>query len=757
MADITLSSAVRNNLLSLQNTADLLGKTQERLATGLKVNSALDDPTAFFTAASLESRSSDLNRLLDSAGLAVQTIRAADTGIGAITDLVESAQATARQALQTSGPQTTSTVTGSSSATFNPQALSAVAGAAAALTADASATVTVGAAIGGGPGDAAINETGADLGNGTALLTTLGIADGDQLLIDVDGTTFTVDFDNASAGNVIAGDTLTIDLDGGAGVADIDTLVAQLNTLLGATATVADPTDGAINFTGAAGTESIRIRDGVQGTNTAELGFTAAATFGSGADDTNRLVTQNTDIEGLAASNETLQISLGGNNLGTVTFGTGANQVTDLTGLVAAIDGFTGVSAAEAAGVLTVNTTDVNDADSAIVLTASNNATLETALNFTPDVGGGAVTTVNPNNLLQQGAVTQGQTLDITIGATTKNIVFGTAASQVSTLAELTTALSTTLNGSASVDGSGNISVSASNAGDVITLAGSADRTQFGLSGTQTEFSTLINGTGAAFTQGDQLTIQVGSSSALAVTFGTGAGEVNSISELNSTLSTLAGGTATLDNTTGAITVSATNTADSITIGQGPGTPAAAFGLTPNTFASVTTNSSDRAARESEFNDLLTQIDQLARDSSFNGNNLLQSDDLTVIFNEDATSSLTITGVDFDSGGLGISAAATDSFQTDANINGTLTQLETATATLRTQAATFGSNLSIVEVREQFTKELTNVLETGAANLTLADTNEEGANLLALQTRQQLSTVALSLASQADQQVLLLF
>ena len=100
MSEIILSSAVRSNLLSLQNTAQLLGKTQERLATGLKVNSALDDPSAFFTASALNSRASDLNRLLDSVGLAVQTLEAADAGISAITKLVESAQASARQALQ---------------------------------------------------------------------------------------------------------------------------------------------------------------------------------------------------------------------------------------------------------------------------------------------------------------------------------------------------------------------------------------------------------------------------------------------------------------------------------------------------------------------------------------------------------------------------------------------------------------------------------------------------------------------------------
>ena len=109
-SQITLSSAVRANLLSLQNTSDLLAQTQERLATGMKVNSALDDPTAFFTASSLNSRANDLNRLQDFVGNAVQTLKAADEGVSAIINLVESAEATARQALQSSG--NTAVVTG---------------------------------------------------------------------------------------------------------------------------------------------------------------------------------------------------------------------------------------------------------------------------------------------------------------------------------------------------------------------------------------------------------------------------------------------------------------------------------------------------------------------------------------------------------------------------------------------------------------------------------------------------------------------
>ena len=94
MAEITLSKAVRSNLLNLQSTASLLSKSQERLSSGLRVNSALDNPTNFFTAQGLNSRANDLSQLSDAVSNAVQTVAAADKGISAITKLVESAQAT---------------------------------------------------------------------------------------------------------------------------------------------------------------------------------------------------------------------------------------------------------------------------------------------------------------------------------------------------------------------------------------------------------------------------------------------------------------------------------------------------------------------------------------------------------------------------------------------------------------------------------------------------------------------------------------
>src|SRR6476619_1487569 len=112
MSGIVLSAAVRQNLLSLQDTASLLSTTQNRLATGNKVNSALDNPTNFFTAQGLDNRASDINNLLDSIGNGVQVLQAANTGITSLQKLVDTAKSIANQALQaTSGYSTKSQAT----------------------------------------------------------------------------------------------------------------------------------------------------------------------------------------------------------------------------------------------------------------------------------------------------------------------------------------------------------------------------------------------------------------------------------------------------------------------------------------------------------------------------------------------------------------------------------------------------------------------------------------------------------------------
>jgi flagellin len=415
--DVNLSKAVRSNLLSLQNTATMMAKTQERLATGLKVNSAMDNPTNFFTASSLKSRASDLGLLMDSVSNAVQTLAAADKGITAITKLVESAQATARQALQTG------------------------------------ATVTA-------PGAAPTAAT-------------------------ITGGTFSdIDFTNG-------GDD-----------------------------------DGEISF-------------------------------------------------------------------------------------------------------------------------------------------------------------------DLTINGTTETITIDFAAADA-----------------------GSADASEVTASEMAAILNSAINTAFGTTGT-TYVTVGDDGNG-----GDALVFTsptTGATSGLEI-----------------------------DNFTVANGATGSGIADATATGAAQG-------------ADTTAPNPKRAELVDQYNELLSQINDLAKDASFNGVNLLDGDELQVIFNEDGSSKLDITGVTFNAAGLGLTALDADAFDTNTDINGVLSTLKSSIETLRTQASKFGSNLSVVETRQNFTKDMINVLETGSANLTLADTNEEAANLLALQTRQQLSSTALSMASQADQAVLRLF
>jgi flagellin-like hook-associated protein FlgL len=189
----------------------------------------------------------------------------------------------------------------------------------------------------------------------------------------------------------------------------------------------------------------------------------------------------------------------------------------------------------------------------------------------------------------------------------------------------------------------------------------------------------------------------------------------------------------------------------------------AAIGLTADastTFTGTSTANTSRTTLTSNFNSLLTQIDQLAGDSSYNGVNLLNGNNLKVVFNETSTSSLTISGVTFNSAGLGLSQLATTgggAFQSDTTITNTITALDTALTSVRTQAQTFGTNAATIQTRSDFTKNLINTLQTGSDNLVLADQNQESANLLTLQTRQQLSISALSISNQAQQAVLKLF
>jgi flagellin-like hook-associated protein FlgL len=167
-----------------------------------------------------------------------------------------------------------------------------------------------------------------------------------------------------------------------------------------------------------------------------------------------------------------------------------------------------------------------------------------------------------------------------------------------------------------------------------------------------------------------------------------------------------------------------------------------------------------RPARRCNYNGLLSQINQLAGDSGYNGVNLLSGNNLTIDFNSTGSSSLTIQGVTFNAAGLGLSSVAgavSGSFQDNSALGTAVTAINDAITSVQTQTETFGTNSGVIGTRQTFTTNLINTLQTGASNLVVADQNQESADLLTEQTQQQLEISALSIANQANQSVLKLF
>ena len=170
-------------------------------------------------------------------------------------------------------------------------------------------------------------------------------------------------------------------------------------------------------------------------------------------------------------------------------------------------------------------------------------------------------------------------------------------------------------------------------------------------------------------------------------------------------------------------------------------------------------NAANRSKAAVQFNDLRDQIDNLSNDASFKGSNLIKGDipnNLKVTFSEDGSSFLTVSGIASDASGLSVIAAA-GNWATDANIDGAINDLDSALSTLRSTASNLGSNAAVLSLRLDFTKNLINSLSEGSSKLVNADLNEESANLLTLQTRQQLGTIGLSIAQQSEQSILRLF
>jgi flagellin len=286
------------------------------------------------------------------------------------------------------------------------------------------------------------------------------------------------------------------------------------------------------------------------------------------------------------------------------------------------------------------------------------------------------------------------------------------------------------------------------------TTATSADLTTSSLNGAVLTFK---NSTGTAVT----ITIGTAPSSFNPTTK---TAEVQSIDQLNQALADAGVNLSAVITGSNGLTFTSTSdgAGQTITTGTAPATLDAvdvtATGATAGLVVPAVPDAVSQNARAtlvSQYNQILSQINTTAQDSSFNGINLLDGNSLKLIFDETGKSTLTIAGVTFNSAGLGLTNLAprvdfTDNVQTGTVLNA----LNAASSELRSQASAFGANLSIVQIRQDFSKSLINVLQTGSANLTLADSNEEAANSQALSTRQSIAVSALALANQSQQSVL---
>ncbi|MCW5701964.1 MAG: flagellin, partial [Bradyrhizobium sp.] len=810
MSGIVLSASVRQNLLSLQSTADLLATTQNRLATGKKVNTALDNPTNFFTAASLDNRASDINNLLDGISNGVQVLQSANTGITSLQKLVDSAKSVATQALQatvgySSKSSASVTINGATAsnllgtgapidATFAGSAVNNnqlpvystnnVLGAAKVATnqtAYTTNTVVGSVALQDSSPAAASGTTSLNSGAGTHLDGAVLAALAGQTLT-VNGNTIT--FDNSTTVATVGSNT-TIGLGVGT-TATLGDITSAIQTAAGTGVTVSVTGTGAIQI--ATGTSNdVTITGGAVAT---ALGI-ATVNRGGGVVNASAAITSATKLTGpqVAGGADAL---IGGNafttsdyliiNNKTVTFHTGGGNTGSIAGNNLSID---------------ISTGTIND-----ILTAINQATGGTA-----SVSGGQVslTTTTTADISFVGSSTS------TLAKLGLNGLTGDTVSRNSTGGASAITGATTLSGTATT--SSNALSAAFVAGDTITVngqnitfvaSGATGNNQINvtdnvtqllqkfdaLSGATPSSSTVVAGalqvhtgttsdlsisssnaaalaalglgTGVSQARGtglpplNNLTLAIastGGGTATNITFGTGANQVDTLNELNAALASN-NLQATLSQT-GGLTITTTNDAASATIGTISGTAAASgqlfFGVAGSAPVVDASAAATRNNLVDQYNNILNQITTTAQDASFNGVNLLTGDTLKLTFNETGNSTLSIAGVNFNAAGLGLATLVSGDFKDNASVNKVVSGLAAASSTLRSQASAFGSNLSIVQIRQDFSKNLINVLQTGSSNLTLADTNEEAANSQALSTRQSIAVSALALANQSQQ------
>ncbi len=264
--------------------------------------------------------------------------------------------------------------------------------------------------------------------------------------------------------------------------------------------------------------------------------------------------------------------------------------------------------------------------------------------------------------------------------------------------------------------------------------------------------TSLLNATGNGITTGDTLTFKSTSASGVDTSFTFTASAGKTVNDLVNAVNASGVATAKI-NDNGTLSFSSSG---NLSVTSSDNTQTSILGFTATAGVIGTTSSTTAAGTDytSQYDDLLSSIDQTANDSSYNGINLLvggSANTLDVKFDDQSSSHLSTSSQDVTTTGLSLSAPTT---LTASNAQAQIDSIDAALKTVQSLASTYGTKQTILQTRSDFTSSISTILQSGADSLTAADTNEEAANVLALQTRQSLSQSALSLANQSNQAVL---
>lgn len=640
---IALTSSMRSNLLSLKNTQDLLDKTQDRLSTGYKVNSAMDNPSSYFTAQSLNSRADDLSTLLDSIGQAISTLEVADEGITTLQEFVEQAKSIANSARDTANVASKAV---SENVTFNSATAKTD------LLTDMVANAAAGDNFTIRLGDATTMEGTSNV-SADQTLEQIGIAEDGVVEMIVGDKTYEFTFTAAASGITDA---------------TVDETTGVTKQSFGIDTTLEDFMSEVV-YTVGRKVLNAEVKEGKLTFNTLDnssLVIRSTADFDSGK------TAQAAAINGATTAKFASGVATGATSVSGASIDITVNGQVQKVDISEFIDPTTGALVAGGdTGATTLK-----------AVVEKINSTLGSE-GIVAQVKGTNLEIYNKNNTATKPTV-----------ALTKGVINGGTG--------------------------GNVTADAS----VATAAAAA--------AVSTNFNKVFG-----FDEGYTVTITEGMT----------------VEQFRQAVDGLEGISADFDSK-GHMVISGEQGDDMVLADSGDGNFIRS--LLGGNVVSATNGSNERAKYAEQFDGVLDQIDQLVQDTSYKGINLLNGDDLTVVFNESRTSTLELKGVTFNSTGLGFTASEAE-WKDNANIDKSLDQITKATSLLRAQASEFGQNLSTVQIREDFTENMINNLQTGADKLTLADMNEETANMLALQTRQQLGVNSLSMASQAAQSVLQLF